>query len=414
MRAEVIGIGTEILLGQIANTNAQHISQRLADVGVDVLHHQVVGDNVERIADAIRLALSRADVVIATGGLGPTGDDLTRQAVEAALGRELTRRTEIEDYLREKFRRLAREMPESNLVQADVPQGARYILPERGTAPGLAVEHDGRRVYVVPGVPAEMREMLEGTVIPELVSAVGPSGIVSRTLRITGIAEARVGELLDDLFQASTNPTLAYLSSAGEVRVRITAKAGARSEAEALIAPVEDEVRRRLGEAVFGVDDEELETVVGRLLRERGMRLACGESLTGGGVAARLTALPGASEYFVGGAVCYTDEAKRAVLGVSAETLDGPGPVSEACAREMATGARKVFSADLGLATTGVAGPDPSGGHQPGEVWVAVSGDSGEETAHLTAPGDRAQIRRWSEQAALELLRRYVGGVSGA
>jgi nicotinamide-nucleotide amidase len=410
MRAEVIGIGTEILLGQIANTNAQHMSQRLADIGVDVLHHQVVGDNVDRIAEAIRLALSRADVVILTGGLGPTGDDVTRQAIEVALGRELTRRTEIEDFLREKFRRLGREMPESNLVQADVPEGARYILPERGTAPGLAVEHQGHRLYVVPGVPAEMREMLEGTVIPELVSAAGPSGIVSRTLRITGIAEARVGELLDDLFQKATNPTLAYLSSSGEVRVRITAKAAARAEAEALIAPVEDEVRRRLGDGVFGVDDEELEAVVGRLLRERGLRAACGESLTGGGVAARLTAVPGASDYFVGGAVCYTDETKRSVLGVSAETLAGPGPVSEACAREMAAGARKVFSADVGLATTGVAGPDPSGGHPPGEIWVAVSGDGGEEAAHLTAPGDRAQIRRWVEQAALELLRRHLLG----
>ncbi|HEV3475765.1 MAG TPA: competence/damage-inducible protein A [Actinomycetota bacterium] len=410
MRAEVLGIGTEILLGQIANTNAQHISQRLADIGVDVLHHQVVGDNVERIAEAIALALSRADVVIATGGLGPTGDDVTRQGIAAALGRALVRRPEIEDFLREKFRRLGRNMPESNLVQADVPEGARYILPERGTAPGLAVEHQGRRLYAVPGVPAEMVEMLDGTILPELGSVVGPSGIVSRVLRATGIAEARVGELLDDLFAAQTNPTLAYLSSAGEVRVRISAKAATREEAAALIGPVEQEVRRRLGTAVFGVDDEELEGAVGRLLRDRGLRLACAESLTGGGVAFRLTGLPGASDYFVGAAVCYSDEAKRSVLGVSEETLQGAGPVSEACAREMAQGARKVFSADVGLATTGVAGPDRAGDHPPGEVWVAVSSDGAEEATRFTAPGDRPQVRRWAEQGALELLRRHVLG----
>ena len=407
MRAEVIGIGTEILLGQIANTNAQHISQRLADIGVDVLNHQVVGDNVDRIADAIRLALSRADVVIATGGLGPTGDDITRQGLAAALDLELVRRKEIEDFLREKFRRLGRRMPESNLVQADVPEGARYILPERGTAPGLALEHDGRRVYVVPGVPAEMREMLEGTVIPELEAAAGPAGIVSRVLRVTGIAEARVGELLEDLFSAHTNPTLAYLSSAGEVRVRLTAKAATVEEAEALIDPVEREIRGRLGDAVFGVDEEELEAVVGRLLAEGGVRLATAESLTGGGLATRLTAVPGASAYFVGGAVCYGDEAKR-VVGVSEETLGGPGPVSEPCAREMARGARKLFSADVGVATTGVAGPDPLAGHPPGEVWVAVSSDTGEDAVHLSAPGDREQIRRWSEQTALDLLRRHL------
>ncbi|HEX2025248.1 MAG TPA: CinA family nicotinamide mononucleotide deamidase-related protein, partial [Actinomycetota bacterium] len=265
MRAELIGIGTEILLGQIANTNAQWMSQRLAEIGVDVLHHQAVGDNVERISDAIRLALSRADVVILTGGLGPTGDDITREAIAQALGLEMSRRTEIEDFLREKFRRLGREMPESNLVQADVPDGARYVLPERGTAPGLIVDADRGRVYAVPGVPAEMREMMEGVILPELEAEIGPQGIVSRVLRVVGLPEARIGELLDDLFQRSQNPTVAYLASAGEVRVRLTAKAGNRGEAETMIEPLEKEIRDRLGDAVFGVDEEELEEVVGRL-----------------------------------------------------------------------------------------------------------------------------------------------------
>jgi nicotinamide-nucleotide amidase len=408
MRAEVIGIGTEILLGQIANTNAQWMSQRLAEIGVDVLHHQVIGDNVGRIAEAVRLALSRADVVLVTGGLGPTGDDVTRQGLAEALGLRLERRSEIEAFLREKFRRMGREMPESNLVQADVPEGARYLLPERGTAPGLVVEAEGRRLYAVPGVPAEMREMLEGVVLPEIRAVVGPAGIVSRVLKVVGVAEAKVGELLDDLFLASTNPTVAYLASAGEVRVRLTAKATTPEEAAAMIAPIEDEVRRRLGDAVFGTDDAELEAVVGDLLVERGLTLACAESLTGGGLTSRIVHVPDSSRYFAGSVVAYSAEAKRELLDVAKETLEGPGMVSEPCALEMADGVRRVFGADVGVSTTGVAGPEPLEGHPPGEVWVAVSGPRDEEARGFTAPGDRDQIRRWAEQAALDLLRRHL------
>ena len=409
MRAEIIGVGTEILLGQIANTNAQWMSQRLAEIGVDVLHHQVVGDNVPRIAEAISLAASRADVVLITGGLGPTGDDVTRDALAAAAGVRLVRTPEIEAYLHEKFDRMQREMPESNLVQADVPEGARYILPERGTAPGLVLDlTGGTRLYAVPGVPAEMREMMEGAVLPELVERAGPAGIVSRVLRVVGIPEARVGELLDDLFRSSTNPTVAYLASAGEVRVRLTAKAGSAEEAAALIEPAERKVRERLGDQVFGVDREELEEVVGRLLVERGLTVAVAESLTGGGLASRMVHVPDSSRYFRGAVVAYSAEAKADLLGVSKETLDGPGMVSEACAVEMARGARTAFGADVGVATTGVAGPEPLEGHPPGEVWVAVSRDHREEARRFVAPGDRDQVRRWAEQSALDLTRRVV------
>jgi nicotinamide-nucleotide amidase len=415
MRAEVIGVGTEILLGQICNNNAQWISQRLAEIGVDVTFHQAVGDNLTRIEETFRLALSRSEVVIATGGLGPTQDDITREGLAAALEVELERHQEIETFLRERFASFIRDMPESNLKQADVPRGARYILPQRGTAPGLICEtEDGRRVYVVPGVPAEMREMMEGTILPELAALAGPSALVSRTIRVTGMPESKVAEVLDDLFQASENPSLAYLASSGEVKVRLTAKAPSRSEAEALIEPLADEVTARLGSHVFSSDDEDLELVIGRLLKSADKSVATAESLTGGSLAVRLSRSPGASGYFRGSAVCYTAEAKQRVLGVSNETIDGPGVVSEECAREMARGAVRIFGADIAVALTGVAGPEPHDDKPVGTVCLALSADGEEEARTFRAPGDRDQVRRWAEQAALDLLRRHLEGLPGA
>ena len=410
MNAEIIGVGTELLLGQIANSNAQWMSERLAEIGVDVLHHQVVGDNVDRIVEAFRLALSRADVVIATGGLGPTQDDVTRDAFAAVVGARLVRRPEIEEMLRERFARAGREMPESNLLQADIPEGGRFIRPERGTAPGLVVEVDGRRIYALPGVPAEMREMMEGTVLPEVAALAGPAALLSRTLRCTGIAESKVAELLDDLFHGTTNPTVAYLAGGGEVKVRLTAKAATREETEALIAPIADEVARRLGDFVFSTRDGSIEQAVGRLLRAAGKTLACAESLTGGELGARITSVPGASDYFLGSAVCYTEASKREVLGVSQATLDGPGTVSSECAGEMASGARRLFGADLAVALTGAAGPDAHGGVEPGRVWIAIEGEDVSHRRPLRAPGDRDMVRRWAEQAALDLLRRHLEG----
>src|SRR2546428_7249447 len=266
MRAEVVGVGTEILLGQICNDNARWISERLAEIGVDVLHHQAVGDNLERMVGAFRLAAARADVVIVTGGLGPTQDDGTREGLAEAFGLRLVRRPQIEAWLRDRFVRFGREMPESNLRQADVPENGRFIVPERGTAPGLVIETpEGKRVYAVPGVPAEMREMMRGTILPELAELAGPAALVSRIVRVAGVSEARIAEILDDLFQGSANPSIAYPAGGGEVKVRITAKAPTRAEGEALTDPVADEVARRLGDHAYTTADEDLEQVVGRL-----------------------------------------------------------------------------------------------------------------------------------------------------
>jgi competence/damage-inducible protein CinA-like protein len=412
VRAEIVAVGTELLLGQIANTNARWMSESLAAIGVDVLRHQTVGDNLERIVEAMRLASSRSDVVIVTGGLGPTQDDITRDAFGVLLGVHMVRHPELEEMLRDKFRSFGRrEMPESNLRQADVPDGASYIRPSRGTAPGLAADlPGGGRVYAVPGVPEEMVEMMDGTILPELASVTGSSVVRSRVLRCAGIGESALAERVDDLFSGSANPTIAFLASSGEVKVRITAKGATESEADALIEPVAEEIRRRLGDEVFTEMDESLEEAVVRLLAGSGKRLACAESITGGGVGARITGVPGASEAFIGSAVVYTNEAKAGMLGVSSQTLEGPGPVSEECAREMAVGARRVFGADLGLSLTGAAGPEAHGGAPAGLVWIALEGDDVAHARSFHVPGERDRVRRWAEQAALDLVRRHLEG----
>jgi nicotinamide-nucleotide amidase len=412
VRAEIVSVGTELLLGQIADTNARWMSERLAAIGVDVVHRQTVGDNLERIVESLDLGASRSDVVLVTGGLGPTQDDLTRDAIAVFSGRPLVRHPELEDMLRAKFRGFsAGPMPSNNLRQADVPQGARTIAPDRGTAPGLIVElATGVRIYAVPGVPDEMVEMMMGTILPELAADTGGEVIVSRSLRITGMGESAVGEALTDLFDGSSNPTVAYLASMGEVKIRLTAKAPSGPAARELLEPLVRVVVGRLGEVVFSVEDESLEEVVLRLLRQQDLTLACAESLTGGSVSARLTSVPGASASFAGAVVAYTERAKRDLLGVSQATIDGPGVVSEACAREMAEGARRVLAADVGLSLTGVAGPDPHGGKEPGTVWIALDAGSRTYARGFSVRGERDRVIRWSQQGALDLVRRHLEG----
>ena len=412
MRAEIVGVGTELLLGQIANTNARWIGERCSEIGIDVLFHQAVGDNLDRIVHVLRLAASRADVVIVTGGLGPTQDDITRDALAIFLGVPMKRHPEIEASLRERFAGFGRgPMPLNNLRQADVPAGARYIQPIRGSAPGLIADlPDGARIYAVPGVPMEMVEMMEGTILPELSALAGPAVIRSTTLRCTGIGESRVAEIVADLFEGATNPSLAYLASSGEVKIRLTAKAPTQEGAMALIAPLATEVEHRLGDVVFTRTDERLEEAVGRLLTEAGKTLALAESMTGGSVGARITSVPGASAYFLGDAVVYAAAGKRSVLGIREETLAGPGPVSSACALEMAAAARRLFSADIGLSLTGAAGPEPHGGAEPGAVWIGLDAEHLTHARGYVSTGERDRVRAWAEQASLDILRRYLEG----
>ncbi|HZD69378.1 MAG TPA: competence/damage-inducible protein A [Actinomycetes bacterium] len=414
MRCEIIGVGTELLLGQIVNSNAAWIGQRLADVGWDCLRHTVVGDNQDRIALAIRESLGRADGVILTGGLGPTQDDVTREAIAAVAGVRLVRHPGIEQWLRDRFSRLgSRRMAEMNLKQADVPEGGRTIDNPVGTAPGLVIEVDGKPVYAVPGVPREMEQMLENAVLPDLAIRAGEGrAIVSRTLRTAGVGESLLAERLTPLWDsfAAGGVTMAYLASAGEVRVRLTAVGGTRDEALDAIAPLEAAIRDELGDLVYGLDDETLEAKIGRLLRDAKRTLACAESLTGGLVGGRVTTVAGSSDYYLGGVVPYATEAKVAVLGVDRDLLTELGPVSEAVAAAMAEGVRRLLGASVGLATTGVAGPTEQGGQPVGTLCLGVADADGTVTRKLRAPGDRAQIRAWATTSALDLLRRRLEG----
>ncbi|MGH2785963.1 MAG: competence/damage-inducible protein A [Actinomycetota bacterium] len=411
MRAEVVAVGTELLLGDIANTNAQTIGQELARIGVDCFVHTAVGDNVDRIAEALRAALERADAVVVTGGLGPTQDDVTREAIASLVGKPLIRDERLVDDLRARFERMRRDMPASNLRQADRPEGSVSIANPVGTAPGLLVEHDGKVIYAVPGVPSEMERMLHAAVLPDLARrSGGAASIVSRVVRVGGLAESAVGEALGPTWTAlgPGDVTMAFLAGGGEVRVRLTAKAPSEAAANERLDRVEAEVRAALGPAVVGVGDETIELIVSRLLDGRGWTLACAESITGGQIATRITELPGASATFRGGVVSYATDAKSSALGVDPALIERHGVVSAAVARAMAAGARKAFDADVGLATTGVAGPTELDGKPVGTVVLAVSGPLGEFDRQVHLPGDRATIRRIASGAGLNLCRLYL------
>jgi nicotinamide-nucleotide amidase len=404
---EVVAVGTELLLGQIVNGNAASIGSSMADAGFDAHFQQVVGDNVERIASSIRLATSRADAVVVTGGIGPTPDDLTREGLCAATGRAMVRDPEYVKRLERRFADAGREMPESNLRQADHPEGAELLLNPKGTAPGLALLHDGVWIFVVPGVPQEMEFLVRTEILPRLRTQSGTSEVlVSRVLRSWGVAEAKVGEMLADLTEVR-NPSVAFLASSGEIKVRITAKAEDAERAAALIAPVEAEVRTRLGSAVFGQDEASIEPVVHAALAERGWTIGTAESATGGLVAARLTSVPGASERFRGAIVSYATDLKHRLLDVGDAILDEV--VTEEVALAMARGARRRLEVDVAVSVTGSAGPDPQ--ERPvGTMVIAVATPEGERARTMRFPGDRERVRTYASTAALQLVRLAVSG----
>ena len=412
MRCDVLAIGTELLLGQIVDTNSSWIGEQLAASGIDSLMQIKVGDNLGRMEAALRGLLAEADAVIICGGLGPTHDDLTREAIAAVMDVPLRIDTAVADVITQLFAARNRYMAPNNLRQALVPEGATVIPQTRGTAPGLIcpVRVGDREcvVYAVPGVPHEMKEMVERAILPDLRARSGlASVILSRTLRTWGESESALNERLDpviDRLEAVGNPTLAFLASGWEgIKIRLTAKADTVGAAAALLEPADAEIRAIVGDQVFGVDDQTMESVVLQLLRERGWSLGLAESVTGGLVAGRITNVPGASEVFRGSIVSYASEVKFELLGVA----EGP-VVSEAAAAAMAEGARRVLGADVALALTGVAGPTEQDGMPVGTLCVGVAMPDATVTRTLRLPGQREQMRQMSVISALDVLRREL------
>ena len=412
MRCDVLAVGTELLLGQITDTNSQWIGEQLAAAGIDSLLQVKVGDNLARVEATLARMLGEADAVIICGGLGPTHDDLTRDAIAAVMQAPLVQDDAVADVIREMFSARGRRMPENNLRQAQVPAGAATIPQTRGTAPGLIcpVSVDGRVkvIYAVPGVPHEMKDMIERAVLPDLLGRSGEASvIVSRTLRTWGESESGLNERLDPVIErleSEGNPTLAFLASGWEgIKVRLTAKAADHAGAAALIDRWDLEVRASVGDIVFGVDDDTMESVVLQALRDRRLTLGLAESVTGGLVAGRLTAVPEASDVFRGSIVSYASEVKFDLLGVPV------GPVvSEAAAAAMATGARRALGADVGLALTGVAGPSEQDGMPVGTLCVGIALGDHVHTRTLRMPGQREQMRQMSVISALDYLRRTL------
>ena len=410
MIVEVVAVGTELLLGQIVNSNGAFLGQQFAENGFDSHYQVVVGDNFDRMVEAIQTAIGRADAVILTGGIGPTQDDVTREAICAATGRPMVRSDDYATYLRDRWESLGRIMPENNLRQADYPDGADQLTNPKGTAPGIALNHEGTWIFAVPGVPAEMRLLITDHVIPRLREASGETRVlVSRVIRTWGRSESQVAEMLDELFQATTNPSVAFLASAGEIKVRVATKAETTVEAEALIAPVEAQVRELLGSSVFGTDEETIHTVVQSLLLERGWRIATAESATAGMLSAALTQTPGASAVVAGGIAAYTVEAKAALLDVAPDLMRDEGVVSEPTALAMAEGAIRRFGCEVGVGITGEAGPDAAE-MSTGTMVIAVVTPEGMGARTLQLPGDRERIRTYSTTAAMQLVRLAVSG----
>ena len=410
--AELIAIGTELLLGNIANTDAQMISQGLSELGINVYYHTVVGDNPERVRQAVEIARSRADIIITTGGLGPTCDDLTKVALAEAFGKQLIYHEPSAQRIRERFAAMERPVTENNYQQAMVPEGCTVLDNDWGTAPGVAFESDGTHVILLPGPPRECEMMFRHRAVPYL-KTLSDGVIASRTIKTFGIGESAAEALLRDLMNALHNPTLAPYAKPTGTELRITAHAATEEEAYALIAPVEEQVKEIMGDHVIGVNVNSIQEVCLNLLKEKGLTLGTAESCTGGLIAKLITDLPGASAVLKGGVVSYTNEVKAGILGVPQKMLDQYGAVSPQVAEAMARGVKKVLGCDIALSATGVAGPDPDDrGNPVGLVYLGLAyGEDCIVQEYHAGKGDRDRVRRLSAGTALDMVRRYLTGL---
>ena len=413
MKCEILCVGTELLLGNTVNTNAANLSLRLAELGIDVLWHSVVGDNPARLAEAAALARSRADIILTTGGLGPTYDDLTKNVIAEAMGRPLVLHPEEEQFIRDWFdKNSPGRFTDNNRQQAFLPEGCTVFRNLWGTAPGCAFEQDGVHVLMLPGPPRECLPMFDHCAAPYL-RALSAEVLVSHQIKTFGMGESRVEALLREKMEQMVNPSLATYAKPGEVMLRVTAKAADAESAEALCRPVIEEVKTVLGDLVYGVDAESLEKLCLELLKEQNKSFATAESLTGGLIGARFASLSGASQVFRGGAITYCNEVKNAVLGVRADDLETCSAVSRPVAAQMAQGARALTGADLAVSATGLAGPSGDGINPVGTVFVGLAAADGVWVRHLRLGESRGRdvIRALAANHAFDMLRRYLTGL---
>ena len=408
---EIISVGTELLLGHVTNTDARDISEMLSKIGINVKYHTVVGDNPERLRKCVETAKSRADIIITTGGLGPTCDDLTKQILAEAFGLRLVEnkaeREGLYDYIR-----YGKKFTDNNFTQAMLPEGCTVFHNNCGTAPGCGFEKDGKIVVMIPGPPKECNAMFRESALPYL-RKLSEELIVSHSVRIFGLGESSVDDIFAEEMNRMTNPTMAPYAKECDCLLQITAKAKSVDEAEEMIAPVMEHVMQRLGDVVYGVDVECIEESVIKLLREKNMTFSAAESCTGGELAKRFTDMPGASAFFKGGVVTYTNEAKAKLLGIDPALIEEKGAVSHEVAKAMAENVRALLGTDIGVGVTGLAGPDGDGVHEVGTVFVslAVEGETFVKELHMGAMRTRSFIRRMAGNHIYDMMRRWLSGI---
>lgn len=409
LTAEIIAIGSELLTPSRTDTNSLWLTEKLNGIGIEVKLKTIVGDDDARLEEAIRDALRRSRVVLTTGGLGPTEDDITRKVAARSLGRRLMFNEKVLEELRAKFARFGRAMPEINSRQAMVIEGAEVLANPNGTAPGLYLEHEGRAVVLLPGPPREMRPMFEQQVLPKLAAKAGNVRVVRRVLRVAGLGESAVDERIAPVYTQHKNPQTTILFNQSEIEIHLTAQAKTAQEAELLLDGLAGQLEERLTDAIFAFRGETMEEVIGLRLAVNGFTLAVAESCTGGLIASRLTDVPGSSTYFMEGVIAYSNEAKVRLLGVPADLIGEYGAVSAEVAEAMAEGVRRRAETDFGISVTGVAGPGGGTEEKPvGLVYIALADDAHTEHRKLMLPGDRHLIRWRAAQAALDLLRRRL------
>ena len=409
MQAEIIAVGSELLTSQRLDTNSLFLTDQLNALGVEVVAKCVIGDERARLADAILRACDDSQIVIITGGLGPTEDDLTRDAVAIALNRELKFHADISAQLEQRFERMGRKMAEVNKRQAFIVEGAEIMPNDRGTAPGQWIDHSGSSVILLPGPPHEMKAMFTRQCLPRLEQRVPKQAIRTLVMRVAGMAESDLDQLIAPVYKKYENPVTTILAAAGDIQVHLRARGANEKEAEDLLAEVAAGIEPLLGERIYSRNGAPIEAVLGELLRERRATVSVAESCTGGLLAERLTSIPGSSEYFESGFVTYTKRMKAELLGVPEATLAEHGAVSKETAEAMAVGARLLSGSTYALSTTGVAGPGQGGETAPvGTVYVAIADAAGARVAHRQFLGDRDRIRQFTTQMALDMLRRRI------